>query len=267
MPFELTTVMTALPTFALVLARIGGFLMFQPLLGGESFPVNVRVLLVFALALVISPAVAVPTEPPASLAALAIGMGGEALLGALFAQLMMLCFLGLQLGGTLVAQESGLAFGSVINPATAEEESVLSTFYVQLAMIVFLAAGGHRVIVGATLDSFAAIPLLEVTNVAERGLPLLLDATAAGFSVGVRVAAPAILAMFLVNAGLGIVSRTMPQFNVVALGFSSKSVIAFGVTAVTLPTAIDMFSQGVEEVSGWIDELLHTGAAANWLAR
>ncbi|QOJ14738.1 MAG: flagellar biosynthetic protein FliR [Planctomycetia bacterium] len=267
MPVGLTELVSALPTFALVLARIGGFLMFQPLLGGESFPVNVRLLLVFALALVISPAVEAPSDPPESFAALAIGMGAEALLGALFAQLVMMCFIGLQLGGTLIAQESGLAFGSVVNPATAEEESVLSTFYVQLAMIVFLAAGGHRVIIGAALDSFASIPLLAVTNVLERGTPLLLDAVATGFSMGVRVAAPAILAMFLVNAGLGIVSRTMPQFNVVALGFSSKSVIAFGITAVTLPTAIDMFSQGVEQVSGWVDELLHTQAAAHWLAR
>lgn len=266
LPLNLLELYGQMPTFALIVARLAGFTMFQPLLSSESVPTNVRVLLVLALGLLICPFVAAPAAGPESLAALVVGMGGELILGALFGQLMMMCFMGLQLAGTMIAQESGLAFGAVINPATAEEESVLSTMYVQLAMVVFLVAGGHRVIVGATLDSFQSVPLLQVGDVFTRGAGVLGDAVTAGLAMGVRIAAPSILAMFLVNAGLGIISRTMPQFNVVSLGFASKSLLSFGMMAVTLPTAINLFTAGLDEIVGWVDQLLSTHAARHLLA-
>lgn len=260
MPLDLLSLYLQLPTFALVTARLAGFVMFQPLLGGEAFPAQIRALLILALGLVITPLVGPPGAPPENLASLLAGMAGELVLGALFALLMMLCFLGLQLGGNLIAQESGLAFGAVINPATAEEESVLSTFYVQVAMVVFLAAGGQRVIVATALDSFAAVPLLQCGDLLKHGAVLICDAVATGLSMGVRVAAPAVLAMFLTNTGLGIVSRTMPQFNVISLGFTAKSLIAFGIMAVTLPTALHLFSAGVDTIVGLVDEFLGTAA-------
>ena len=141
MPTELIATYLNLPQFALIVSRIAGVVVAMPLIGGLAVPANVRVLLILALAWLVAPLVPALEASPASMGALLSGMLGEALLGALIGVILAIAFVGLQLGATLIAQESGLAFGQILDPTTSEEETVLGTFYLQLATVVLRAAG------------------------------------------------------------------------------------------------------------------------------
>ena len=77
-----------------------------------------------------------------------------------------------------------------------------------------------------------------------------------GLFIAALSLAGAMLAMFLVNLALGFVSRTMPQLNILAVGFSIKALIAFAVMAIALPAAAETFVDSVEEVYGWVHELI-----------
>lgn len=251
MPTELIATYLNLPQFALIVSRIAGVVVAMPLIGGLAVPANVRVLLILALAWLVAPLVPALDAPPASLGTLLSGMLGEALLGALIGVILAIAFIGLQLGAMLIAQESGLAFGQILDPTTSEEETVLGTFYLQLATVVFLIVGGHRALIGATLDTFRRIPLLRAENALVGDVDVLLDALAASMDVAVRVAAPTVLTLFLANVALGFLSRTLPQLNVLNVGFVLKGVIAFAVMTVSLPVAMDAFLSGLERIVEW----------------
>src|SRR5262245_24978262 len=98
------------PTLVLVAARISGFVMFMPLVGGTAVPQHVQALLVIGLAALLTPLVGVQRSAPASLAELGLAIAAELALGALIGMTVRMCFFGLQLGGQLLAQETGLAF-------------------------------------------------------------------------------------------------------------------------------------------------------------
>jgi flagellar biosynthetic protein FliR len=72
----------------------------------------------------------------------------------------------------------------------------------------------------------------------------------------VRVAAPVILTLFLVNAAMGFVSRTVPQLNILTIGFSLKGLVAFVLMAISLPAALEAFTDALETTVGWITELV-----------
>jgi len=257
MPFELLAQYLKLPVFALVAARLGGLIMFQPVLGAMAIPFNVRALLVLGLAALVTPLVHTPATMPDTPLALALALAAEVLLGALLSLVLVTCFLGLQLGGLLLAQESGLAFGQIVDPTTEEDESVLGVFQLQLGAVVYLVVGGHRALVSACLDTFQSIPLLADHGLAFLGVEMLVKTLTVGGQVAFCVAAPALLALFLVNVALGFVSRTMPQLNVLAVGFSLKGLLAFLIMAVSLPTGINAFVDTVEDVYQWFSELTH----------
>jgi flagellar biosynthetic protein FliR len=258
MPFELLAQYLKLPVFALVAARLGGLIMFQPVLGSLAVPTNVRVGLVLGLAALLTPVVSLPATAPATPGGIVLAMAGEVLLGALIGAVSVACFIGLQMGGLLIAQESGIAFGQIVDPNTEEQETVIGMFYLQLAMVVFLIVGGHRAIVAACLETFRTIPLLDGGFSARLGSDLLLQALTLGGQVALRVAAPTMLAMFLVNLAMGFISRTMPQFNILSFGFSVKSMLAFLLMAVSLPSAANALVGALEHACRWLNTLIGT---------
>lgn len=256
MPFELLAQYLKLPVFALVAARIGGLLMFQPLLGALAIPVSLRAMLVLALAALLTPLVSLPGAAPATPLGIALAMGCEILLGVLIGLVSTACFIGLQMGGLLVAQESGIAFGQVVDPTSEEQETVMGVFYLQVAAVVFLIVGGHRALISACLDTFESIPLLGDNQATLLGGELLCKALDLSGQIAFRVAAPTLLVLFLVNLALGFVSRTMPQLNILAVGFSLKSLLAFVVMAAALPTAAEAFISAVQTACLWLNQLV-----------
>lgn len=251
MPFDLFALYLRLPVFALVAGRLGGMVMFQPAIGGFLVPPQVRALLVIGLAGMVTPFVDLPASAPTTGGGLALALGAEVLLGALIGMIVRGCFLSLEWAGSIVATQSGLAFGEIADPSTGVEQSMLSTFYVQLGTLVFLLLGGHRELLAVALDSFAARPLLSPIGGWEQGVSALMDALSLGGEIAIRVAAPAIATLFLSNAALGFLSRTVPQINIATVGFSIKGLLAFLLIAASLPAAMEAFSEGLELCTEW----------------
>jgi flagellar biosynthetic protein FliR len=254
---NLAAIMLRLPVFALVAGRLGGLIMFLPVLSGRALPVRVRAILVIGLAALVAPFVSLPADAPDNLASLALAIGSEFLLGVLIGLVLRAVFIGLEIAGQMIAQQAGLAFGRVADPTTGEDTSILSTFYVQIGVVVFLLLGGHRVLVGAALDTFRSLPLLTTTDAFLSGTDGLFDALALGAALAVRIAAPVILTLFLVNVAMGFVARTVPQINIITLGFSIKGPLAFLIMAVSLPIAVDAFGGALVDAIEWIGGLLH----------
>lgn len=256
MPDDLLAAYTNLPLFLLVASRLAGLLMFQPILGSLSIPSMVRVLLVIGLAAAVTPLVALPGNAPDTPLGLALALGVEVALGALLGLAVRVCFLALELAGQLIAQESGLAFAQVVDPTSGGEQDVLSMVYVQLGAVVFMIVGGHRVVLAACLDTFQAIPLLSAPAIVDSGVWILLDALRVGGEVALRIAAPVILTLFLVNITLGFIGRVLPQLNITVLGFSIKGLVVFVVAAVALPGAMEAFLGGLETVVNLTETML-----------
>lgn len=241
-----------LPVFGLVVARLAGLVMFQPVLASLAIPAQVRVAVVLALAAVVTPFVRLHAGLPDTPATLALALGSELLVGVTVGLVLRIGFAALQLGGLLIAQESGLAFGQIVDPVYGQEESVLSTVYAQIAVVVYLLLGGHRELVAACLDTFHAVPLLTQPASLDATLDLLLAAMASGGELTLRVAIPVLLTLMLVNLVLGFLSRTLPQINVTTVGFALKTPAAFFVMAATLPAVVEAFA---DELSGLVSML------------
>ncbi len=213
--------------FVLVLTRISGLVLTAPVLGAREAPMRVRAFLAVAMALVVAPLTwDAPLESPRNLLQLGVLVGGELILGATLGLGVMIIFTGIQVAGQLIGQVSGMSLGDVFNPELNEDVHAVSQLLFYATMAVFVIVGGHREVIVALLDTFTALP--PGAGSASAGtVDALVNLMEQSFSLGIRAAAPTLTALLLSTVVLGLVSRTLPQLNALALGVPVNTTVAF----------------------------------------
>jgi flagellar biosynthetic protein FliR len=238
--------------FVLVLTRIGALVMTLPVLGGSSIPIQIRALLAISVAMLIAPLHWGVTLPEIeNLAALGMLMARETLLGLALGTSVMILLSGMQLAGQVVSQMSGLSLADVANPTFDTTVPILSQLLESLAIALFFLLGGHRLVLGALLDSFTWLPPGAAT-MPEDLIQVLVQVTAHSFHVGIRASAPVMVALFLAVLVVALISRTLPQLNAVAIGLNFNAILLPLIVAVSIGSAAITFQN---ELAGVLQQV------------
>ncbi len=252
--------------FALVLARVAGLTMTAPIYGTNDVPMQVRILLAAAFALLIAPlqwhAAAVPFG---SLVHLAAMLGVEAAIGACLGLGVLVLVHAMTLAGEMIAQASGLGIAEMFDPTIEENVSQFSRLMFLTAVTIFLCIGGHRMVMAGLLDSFQTIPpgSGEFPSSLAEGFTTLVSMS---FSLGVRVAAPVVTSLLLATVVLGLIGRTLPQLNIFAVGFGLNSLLAFAALGLTLGAAAWAFQDQIQPAMQTIFDALKTPLKLEWMS-
>jgi flagellar biosynthetic protein FliR len=220
--------------FTLVLTRTGGLVITAPLFTALSLPIQVRAFMAVAMALLMTPVyLNTPLPPAADLGSYAHLLANEALVGLLLGLGMMILFSGIQVAGQIVSQMSGMSLADVVSPGFDENVPVFTQFFYMLALATFVCVGGHRALTEALLDTFTWAPPGHAM-LGDSFVEALTDIMTQSFVLGVRAAAPLLVALLLSTIVLGLVSRTVPQINVIAVGFGLNSFLTLAMMMVSL---------------------------------
>jgi flagellar biosynthetic protein FliR len=65
------------------------------------------------------------------------------------------------------------------------------------------------------------------------------------FALGIRAAAPLVTALLLANLVLGLISRTLPQLNILVIGFGVNTMLASGALILSLGAAAWVFGDQI----------------------
>lgn len=243
--------------FTLVLTRVSGLTVTAPIYGSQEVPMQVRALLAFALALLIVPTQwDVPLAYPGTMLNYLVFVGAELLVGLCLGLGITILFSGIQLAGTVIGQVGGLMVANILDPSAGEQVSLFSRLLHLLAMVVFVSIGGHRMVMAGLLDTFQSIPPGSAAIPVSMAHTLVALLTQS-FVLGVRAAAPAVVAILLSTLVMGLIGRTLPQLNILAVGFGLNSMLTFGVLAIALGAGVMVFQDQVEPTITMLLDALH----------
>jgi flagellar biosynthetic protein FliR len=249
--------------FTLVFVRISGLVMTAPIFGTSDVPVQVRALLAFGLALLILPSQwHVPVEDPRNLVYYLVFLGSELAIGLTLGFGVVILFSGIEVAGHTIGQVSGLMIAEIFDPTTGNNTSVFSRLLFLVALALFVCIGGHRTVMAAMLDTFAAIPPGGAIDAGSLSRTLV-TLVAQSFLLGLRASAPVLVALVLANIVLGLIGRTLPQLNVLVLGFGINSLLALAMLWLTLGAAVWVFQEQLDPALATLSEAL---GAARWTA-
>jgi len=244
MPWSLFDILLALPAFALVLFRLTGLVLTAPILASPVIPVRIRGAIAFTLAAMVFPILRVQVPGNLTFSGAVVGGVGEVMIGAAIGLALSILLLAGEVAGSMIGQQAGLILGEVVDPLHNEQASVVGQMCTVILTLVFLLAGGHRAAIAAVLDTFKAIPLLSFSG-GESIVVLLVETLTAAFIVGIRIAGPATIALFLTAIALAVVSRAMPAMNILSVGFTVKVLVAVAVLWLTFGLCQDILVDAV----------------------
>jgi flagellar biosynthetic protein FliR len=227
------------PAFALVVCRIGGMMVFAPLLGSAKIPRRVKVLFTIILALGIAQGIALPAKIPQTTWELAIGIGGEIAFGLAMGTILSLVFIAAQWAGEIIGQQMGLNLSEVFDPQFGQAGSLIGDMYFMLTLVIFLTIGGERALLTGVRASFDALPLLSVGL--DRSLfDLLTGLLTSATMLAIQLAGPMLVTMLVVDLSLGCISKTVPQLNIMTAGMAVRSLVGLIVLYVGINLTADV---------------------------
>ncbi|MBR9882915.1 MAG: flagellar type III secretion system protein FliR [Oceanospirillales bacterium] len=258
MEIDLTQIEGMVATVLLPLFRVASMLMTLPMIGTRLVPIRARLGLALAITVVL-----VPLVPPVPVYdGLSVRMwlliAEQILIGSMLGFTLNILMETFALGGQLIANQMGLGFASMTDPANGTSVVVLGQFYLMMVMLMFMAMDGHLVVIEILVKSFDVLPIGHSPNLSS--LWSLVLAGSWLFSAGLLMAIPAITALLVVNFAFGVMTKAAPQLNIFAIGFPFTMVLGIVIVWASLNGFLGQYENFSSRVLSLISSLIQEAA-------
>lgn len=240
--------------FFILISRIGGLVAALPVVSGRNVPVKVKIALVLMLGATLAPSIRLPAMPPDPLL-LAGGLLGEMAIGLTIGLAVRLLFGALELAGEMMGVQMGFGVVHLFDPTTAHQTPMIGQYFTLLASLVFLSLNAHMAVVATIVSSYDAIPAFGATLPPGLGEEVLLLSQRM-FAIGLKLAAPVLVAILLLNILLAILGRAVSQINVFVLSFPVTIAGGLLVIGLSMPFTVGLVAREIERLQMSIDTLL-----------
>jgi flagellar biosynthetic protein FliR len=229
--------------------RLGAVLLGTPILDGFSVPLRIKVYLVLALSLTLVSSLGLAQGPmPTTAAALLAAAVTEFALGALLAFGIFCAFGAIAFAGKTLDIQMGFGVANVFDPVTRSQSPLLGSAFGTLAVVLFFVTDAHHAVVRGIAYSLTQVPLGAL--VAQPSLDLLVRQFGLVFTLGLLFAAPVVFCLFLLDIGLAVMSRNLPQMNIFVISMPVKIVAGF--------LTLSILSRHLESVLNKINHTIFT---------
>lgn len=235
--------------FFLIFARMGSMIMAMPAFGDGHVPARLRLIFALVLTLVMMPLVRDAYGPiPTAIGALLVMMLSEIIIGVFLGLSARMLTAAIQVAGTAIAFQSGLAFAQNVDPTQGTQGVIIGTFLALLATTLIFSLDLHYLLLAAVRDSYDLFRPGEVLPFGDFG-QLAVHIVSGTFRVGVQLAAPFLVFGLVFYMGLGVLSRLMPQLQVFFLAMPANIMFGFLLLALLLSSMmlwyLDYFEQSM----------------------
>lgn len=237
--------------FLLVLTRVSTVLFMFPFFNARLIPTTLKAGLALLVTVLLLPILknAVLTFPGHTygMARLLIS---ELIIGMTLGLMVQFFFEGVRMMGQLVGFQTGFAITNVIDPQNGVQVSIISNTAYLVALTVFLVLNGHHIILSAMRESFNVIPM-GALGLDQALFHRFTGACGEMFALALKMGAPAIVALLFTKVIFGLITKLIPQMNIMIVAFPAQIIIGlffFGISLNVLLVFMERFLEGLRPV-------------------
>ena len=239
---------------ALIMMRVTAFLAVCPVFSAQSVPMVIRAGLAVLLTgffAIVSPT---PAVAPAThwLTAVTL-LCQEAAVGLALGLACRLVYMAVQQGGEIAAQQMGMTDSDVIDPVSGTGAYPIATLVEMIFALLFLSAGGHRILLAVVASSFRALPVAAVPDPA-RLADGIVSAGSMMLLLALKLAAPMLAGFLIVAVMLCILARVLPEMNILMTSFPLRVAMGLFLAGAMVPS-MEWF---MAEMARWMQQSLIT---------
>ena len=161
--------------------------------------------------------------------------------------------------GFFVDNQRGASIASTVNPLSGADTTPFGIFFMQLFTVYFMSSGAFLEFLGLLYNSYVVWPVFEFfPTMPADSVPFFLGMLDSIMYFVFVLAGPLIVAMFIAELGLALVSRFAPQLNVFILAMPVKSGVALLVLTLYMPFLIGYLDDALDRIPELFDLIIHT---------
>ena len=216
MDFLVSEIVAYLYSFVLPFARISSFILSAPIFPLQACTVRFRVLFSAVLTFVVVGSLGFDAQA-LSLTELMSLVVMQVFIGVFAGFLLQIVNGAVAVGGQAISNSMGLGMASLVDPSLGNVP-VISQFLIILSTFIFMAIDGHLILIQLLLYSFDSIAVNEAFTF-ELVYRVFIEWSPLLFLGGLVIALPILISVLLINAGLGMITRSAPSLNIISVGF------------------------------------------------
>lgn len=242
--------------WSFVLIRMLGLFMFTPLLASGTVPVQAKAMLAAGFAVVVY--AGLPPEqqvtPAADLMDIAPIIAIELAIGLCLGLLAAIPLVTVEVAGHIMGYQMGFSLAQSYNPGLESNLNSIGSLLFFMAITIYFMMGGLDLVVLTLMGTFENVPVggFDITN---PPLELLIGVLTSGFEIAFVVAAPVTAIIFLMLLAMGFLMKTMPQINVMTVGFAVKIIAGILILAISVFAISEALGDHIvdvlEQARGW----------------
>ncbi|RPH51303.1 MAG: flagellar biosynthetic protein FliR [Desulfobacteraceae bacterium] len=235
--------------FLFILIRVGIILFLLPFFNSRVIPVLTKAALSLILTVLLFP-VSGPHigNFPGTLWGMSGLIAGEFIIGMILGLLVQMFFEGVRMMGQLAGIETGFSIANVLDPQSGAQSSILSNMAYLISLVLFLILNGHHIILNAIRESFTIIQPGSV-NIGKQVFNGLLQSSGDMFVIAIQISAPVVAAVLFVQVAFGLITRLIPQMNVMVVAFPVQIVtglLFFGISLGVMSHFMERYVGGLD---------------------
>jgi flagellar biosynthetic protein FliR len=232
--------------FLLVLMRVSVILVMFPFFNARVIPVLSKAGIALIITIILFPIVNnEAVEFPHSLFGLAQLITAELIVGMILGIIVQILFEGIRMMGQMVGFQTGFAITNIIDPQSGVQVSIFSNMAYFVTLILFLLLNGHHILLGAIKDSFEIIPVGSL-GLKSGMLKEIVNMYGDMFVIAVKIGAPTIAALLFTKVAFGLITKLMPQMNIMIVAFPIQIVIGLLFFGMSLNLLIGFMERYIE---------------------
>lgn len=230
--------------FGLILLRMSSFIVSASIFSSQTISAPLKILFALVLTIVVFQGVATNgalahlNEQQDDLLLFAVR---EISIGVLLGFVTRLFFFAISIAGEIVSVAMGLGQAQVFNPMMGAMSNAIEQFYSVIATLVFLALNGHHMMITGLVESFVSTPVAQFSFQYASLVEIVLKMQSF-FIIGIKISAPIMVSMIIVHLGMALLSRVVPQINVIFTSASVTALVGFVILFISLPLLVMQMS-------------------------
>ena len=224
--------LTPLMHFVILLVRPAMLMALAPGFGGAYAPARVKVGLTALVAIALTPSVgAFPVGDPLPLVLI---MSREMAIGTALALGVRILIAGAEFAGHMAGFQMGLSYGATVDPQSGVRNPLMAVLFGNIAVMTFLMIDGHHAVLRALRQSYTDLPIGagSVSASLPQSVAQLLGVV---FTLGVRLVAPVVLVLFVVEIAMALLARSAPMLNLSSAALPVRVIVGLLVVTVMVP--------------------------------
>jgi len=218
--------------FILLFFRFAALFLATPIFSHQNIPITIKASMAFFFAIVFYPSMP-PLAIEINLATVLIAILSEFMFGLAIGIVLLLAYNVITFAGGQISYMMGFSMASAIDPQTGVSMPIISQFLSLMGLMILLALNMHHWLLFFINSSLKSVPLGGFL-MSEDLFTYIIHATSNMFMVGFMIAFPIIALAWLADIIFGMLMKTMPQFNLLVIGFPIKIMVAFVVLIAVL---------------------------------